>query len=74
MFYKKAVVKNFAIFTGKNLRWSLFLIKLQDSGKETPTEVFFRELYKKNFEEYLGTTASVKNYPRRLLLYKALFL
>ena len=29
MFYKKAVLKNFAIFTGKQLCWSLFLIKLQ---------------------------------------------
>ena len=29
MFYKKAVFKNFAIFTGKRLYWSLFLIKLQ---------------------------------------------
>ena len=29
MFYKKAVLDNFAIFTGKQLCWSLFLIKLQ---------------------------------------------
>ena len=29
MFYKKAVLKNFAIFTKKHLCWSLFLIKLQ---------------------------------------------
>ena len=28
-FLKKAVLKNFAVFTGKRLRWSLFLIKLQ---------------------------------------------
>ena len=28
-FYKKGVVKNFAIFTEKHLCWSLFLIKLQ---------------------------------------------
>ena len=27
--YKKAVLKNFAIFAGKHLCWSLFLIKLQ---------------------------------------------
>ena len=27
VFYKKVVVKNFAIFTGKHLRWSHFLIK-----------------------------------------------
>ena len=29
MFYKKAVLKNFPIFTGKQLSWSLLLIKLQ---------------------------------------------
>ena len=28
-FYKKVVLKNFAIFTEKRLCWSLFLIKLQ---------------------------------------------
>ena len=27
MFFKVAVLKNFAIFTGKHLCWSLFLIK-----------------------------------------------
>ena len=29
MFYKKGVLKDFAKFTGKHLRQSLFLIKLQ---------------------------------------------
>ena len=29
VFYKKAVLKNFAIFTGKHLCWSLFLIKVK---------------------------------------------
>ena len=29
MFYKKAVLKNFAIFTVKHLCWCFFLIKLQ---------------------------------------------
>ena len=29
VFYQKAVLNNFAIFTGKHLCWSLFLIKLQ---------------------------------------------
>ena len=28
VFYKKAVIKNFAIFTGKHLCWDLFLLKL----------------------------------------------
>ena len=27
--YKKSILRNFAIFTGKHLCWSLFLIKLQ---------------------------------------------
>ena len=29
MFFEKSSIKNFAIFTRKHLRWSLFLIKLQ---------------------------------------------
>ena len=29
MFYQKAVLKNVVIFTGKNLCWNFFLIKLQ---------------------------------------------
>ena len=29
VFYKKAVFKNYSIFTGKHVSWSLFLIKLQ---------------------------------------------
>ena len=29
MFYKKAALQNFAIFTGKHLYWSLFLIKFK---------------------------------------------
>ena len=32
MFFKTAALKNFAIFTGKNLSWSLFLIKFQDKS------------------------------------------
>ena len=34
MFFKIGVLKNFAIFTGKNLCWGLFLIKLQVWGPE----------------------------------------
>ena len=29
VFYKKAIIRNFAIFTGKNLCWSLFIIIIQ---------------------------------------------
>ena len=42
---KKAVLKNYATFTGKQLCWSLFLITLQA----------FRSTY---FEEHLRTAAS----------------
>ena len=38
VFYKKAVLENFAIFTRKHLRGSIFLIKLQK--KETSTQMF----------------------------------
>ena len=34
VFYKKAVLKNIAIFTGKHLCWSLFFIKLQACFEE----------------------------------------
>ena len=40
---KKAALKNFAIFTGKHLCWSLFLLKPEDLQlfkKEIPTQVF----------------------------------
>ena len=46
---KKAALKIFAIFTGKHLCWSLFLIKLQSFRhcnfikKDFNTEVFSRE-------------------------------
>ena len=64
---KKAVLKNFAIFRGKHLLRSFFLIKLQVWSpvivlRETPIQVFpceyckiFRNTY---FEEHLRTTAS----------------
>ena len=45
MFFKTGALKTFAIFTGKHLCCSLFLIKLQSSGlqlycKETRIQVF----------------------------------
>ena len=52
---KKDVLKNFAIFTGKDLRWSLFF------KKEIPTQVFSSEYCKKfknTCEENLRTAAS----------------
>ena len=38
VFYKKDVFNNFAIFTGKQLCWSLFLIKLRDFSPATLLE------------------------------------
>ena len=57
MFFKIGVLKNFALFTGKHLRWSLFLIKLQARrpstlSKRDSTQVFsceYYEIFKKDF-------------------------
>ena len=63
-FCKESVLKTFANFMEKHLRWSLFLIKLQafSQPKETPTQVLSCEVSKtfKNvyFEEHLQMTAS----------------
>ena len=50
MFFKTRVLKNFAVFTGKHLCWSLFLVKSQDWRLAfcifTPTQVFSRECCK----------------------------
>ena len=57
--FKKAVLKNFAIFTGKQLFWNPFFQLYQ---KETPTEVFsceYCEIFKNTyFEEHLLTADS----------------
>ena len=54
MLFKIGILKNFAIFTGKHLCWSFFLIKLQAfrPEKETPTQVFsceYCEIFKNTF-------------------------
>ena len=53
---KKAVLKNFAIFIGKNLSWSLFLIKL-----------FQRRRFPVNIAKFLRT-AILRNICERLLM------
>ena len=67
---KNSGFKNIAIFTGKHLWCSIFLIKLQVFRlatylKETPTPVFSCEYYKivkeTYFEKHLQTAASVLN-------------
>ena len=37
---QKAALKNFAIFTGKQLRWSLLLIKLKRLKRDSNTGIF----------------------------------
>ena len=57
MFFKIAVLKNFAVLPRKHLCWSLFLIKLQAQvcvfiKKETLTQVFsceYCKIFKKSF-------------------------
>ena len=75
-FIKKAVLKNFTIFTWKRLCWSLFLMKLQAFRsailleRDSNTGVLLSLLRKfKNtyFEEHLQTSASV--YWNDLLIY-----
>ena len=62
--YKKSVLKNFAMLTGKHLCWSLFFIKVSDFQHrwESPTQLISCECPKiiKNtyFEEHLQTAAS----------------
>ena len=55
MFYKKAVLKNVAIFIGKQLRWSLYLIKLEAKLFSCEYCKMFKNTY---HEEHLRTAAS----------------
>ena len=61
MFSKTGVLKNFAIFTGKNLCWSLFLIKFQDWR---PTFLFKKRLQRRcfsvNIAKFLWTAFLLK--------------
>ena len=49
IFFKKGILKNFANFKGKHRCWSLFLTKFllnyQLCYEETPTQVFFYEIF-----------------------------
>ena len=62
---KKGILRIFVTFTGKHLRQSLLLIKLQGSGLETPVQVFLCEFYKISennfFTEHLRATTSGKH-------------
>ena len=64
---KKGALKNFAVFTGKHMCWSLFLLRFNKLyQKETPTQVFsceYFEIFKAYFEEHLRRAASaIRNY------------
>ena len=52
MFFKIDVLKDFAIFTGKHLCWSLFLIKLPIFRQETAGKMFsweYCDIFKSSF-------------------------
>ena len=77
MFFKIPVLKNFAIFPGKHLCWSFFLIKFRPRGlqfyyKEDSTQLFsceycenFKNTY---FEEHLPMAASVISFGHLFLI------
>ena len=69
---KKCVLKNFAIFTGKNMYWSLSLIKLQAFSPETLLERLQRRCFPVNNAKLL-TAPILKNICERLLLYIVIF-
>ena len=51
MFFEIGVSENFAIFTGKRLCWSFFLIKLQALKRDSNTGVSceYCKIFKNNF-------------------------
>ena len=60
VFYKKAVCKNFAIFIGKYLFWSFFLIKLQSLRAILKNICERLLLYLTDFSEQLVTVTQSK--------------
>ena len=73
VFYKKALLKNFAIFTGKYLCWSLFLIKLLAFRAATIKKRLQHKCLPVNIAKYLRTPL-LKNICECLLLMKHLLL
>ena len=78
MFYKKGVLKNFAIFTGKHLRQSLFLIKLlvtpfqQNNSGQLLSEKTYLRKFKTKIDQLEATSFSLKfNYLQ--IFVKAMF-
>ena len=68
VFFKKAILKNFATFTGKHLCWRLFLINLQTWR---PTSLLKRDsntvVFPMNVTKFLKTPI-LKNLCKRLLV------
>ena len=64
MFFEIGALKNFAIFRGKHLRWSLFLIKLQACNVPVNIVKFFQNSF---FHKIPPVAASEKciNFPRK---------
>ena len=55
MFFKIGVLKNFTIFTGKHLCWSLFLIKLQRTPPVAASaKILFYIIFQKDVAEYIA--------------------
>ena len=68
VFCKKGVLKNFAIFTGKDLCWSLFYV----CGVNFIKKKLQHRYFPVNITKYLGTPITLRNFSERLLL-KQLF-
>ena len=64
VFYNKSCFKNFAIFIGKYLCWSLFLIRNFKATllKETQTQVFSCVFKITCFEKHMRTAGSIRSY------------
>ena len=67
VFYKKVVLKNFSIFTGKYLCLSLFLIKLRTFGSNFVKKRFQHRCFSVNIEKFLKTVILEKICERLLL-------
>ena len=58
MFYKKTLLKNFVIFTGKHLYWGLFSILLKETLTQAALSCEYCEIFINTYlEENLRTTA-----------------
>ena len=65
MFFRIGALNKFAIFTGKHLCWSRFLIKLP-SGLKAPTQMFSCEYCKIFKNSFFYRTPSVAAYVNRI--------